>query len=61
MNGDQKSGYFARTQNDLNLHILRMIEGAFSLDGSIYYKYTHVKIEFCSMLLGGVRDVAFWG
>ena len=34
MNGEQRPGwYFVYVQGDLNLHILRMFEGIFSLDG----------------------------
>ena len=33
MNGEQRPGwYYAHVQDDLNLHILRMLEATFSLD-----------------------------
>ena len=38
MNGEQRPGcYFAHAQDDLNLHILRMFEGTFSLDEGPFY------------------------
>ena len=39
MNGEQRPGwYFERAQDDLNLRILSMFEGTFSLDAALMYK-----------------------
>ena len=34
INGEQRPGYHAHVQDDLNLYFLRMLEGTFSLDAA---------------------------
>ena len=46
MNGQQKPmPYFVHVQDDLNLHILRMFEGNFSLDAAHIIKLSEHKIK----------------
>ena len=52
-NGEQKSGSgFVHVQDDLNPHILRMLEGTFSIKKTYLYNFDPLKPHFYIVRLG---------